>query len=501
MKRLLLQMLLLFATAAWVQSETLYVRANADCAISGDGTAYDCATSPGTAGAWRGMASVTFNAVDTAGQIDAGDTLKTCGNFNSTDRAFSLRHLLVSVSGAVGSPITITGDCSGDGGNTVSDWDGDADTQRGIDIKFNAHIVIRDIVLHDFTQRGAILYDDSVTDIPLSKYVTLRNMTIHSIRGASAICVDGRGRFITLSAIVIRNCGTDAVHQKGANFLIEDSVIAEVSMDNSNSGDGVQIDSDQDGSIVRRNQIDMTSVDSKYCVIANGNTDSGTVVIDSNKCLRSLTATVGIGILVDTVAGSNAFIRKNTVIGGVYSIQVNEQSGGTAHVYGNLVLSPATNCFRFSGAGSGNIFTRFNTCYAPASNGTQVDSDSPSLVMSHNIFYGGLVCINKRTSDVEYNNILYGCQNTAVANSGTPTTPGTGTLTSDPLLTREFLLQSTSPARRAGIPHADCLDVRGRPCWNPPDIGAYQATSGDPAAPRAVLADPRTPAGPRLPRN
>lgn len=47
--------------------------------------------------------------------------------------------------------------------------------------------------------------------------------------------------------------------------------------------------------------------------------------------------------------------------------------------------------------------------------------------------------------------------------------------------------QGDSPLRRAGLFWgALCGDVRGRPCWLPPDIGAYQSTGGDPAATRAV---------------
>ena len=63
-----------------------------------------------------------------------------------------------------------------------------------------------------------------------------------------------------------------------------------------------------------------------------------------------------------------------------------------------------------------------------------------------------------------------------------------GNLASDPLLRSmtDFRVQLSSPARRAGISGV-CLDVRGRAC--PPDaphLGAYQATSGDPAATRSA---------------
>lgn len=69
----------------------------------------------------------------------------------------------------------------------------------------------------------------------------------------------------------------------------------------------------------------------------------------------------------------------------------------------------------------------------------------------------------------------------------TAVTTGTGNvLNTDPLLTADYKTMGSSPLRRAGTVHADCRDARGRPCWLPPDIGAYQSTSGDPAATRAV---------------
>lgn len=50
-----------------------------------------------------------------------------------------------------------------------------------------------------------------------------------------------------------------------------------------------------------------------------------------------------------------------------------------------------------------------------------------------------------------------------------------------------FRLKITSPLKEAAlIVPVMCIDVRFRPCSSPPDIGAYQSTSGDPAATRTV---------------
>ncbi len=58
----------------------------------------------------------------------------------------------------------------------------------------------------------------------------------------------------------------------------------------------------------------------------------------------------------------------------------------------------------------------------------------------------------------------------------------TGNLEIDPqfVSSTDFRLSGASPLRRAGVWWGnECVDVRGRPCFVPPDIGAYQAGSGD----------------------
>lgn len=61
------------------------------------------------------------------------------------------------------------------------------------------------------------------------------------------------------------------------------------------------------------------------------------------------------------------------------------------------------------------------------------------------------------------------------------------TINTDPLVTSTYRLLPSSPLKRTGTQHAYCADARGRVCPpSAPNSGAYQSTSGDPAAPRAV---------------
>ena len=87
---------------------------------------------------------------------------------------------------------------------------------------------------------------------------------------------------------------------------------------------------------------------------------------------------------------------------------------------------------------------------------------------------------------------------TDLASFNTLTGGSNNTLNTDPQLisTTDLRTIGASPLRRTGTTGYACRDARNRPCWSPPDIGAYQATSGDPASTRSA-ATTRSPATPR----
>lgn len=61
------------------------------------------------------------------------------------------------------------------------------------------------------------------------------------------------------------------------------------------------------------------------------------------------------------------------------------------------------------------------------------------------------------------------------------------TINTDPLVTSTYRLLPSSPLKRTGTQHAYCADARGRVCPpSAPNSGAYQSTSGDPAATRTA---------------
>lgn len=103
-----------------------------------------------------------------------------------------------------------------------------------------------------------------------------------------------------------------------------------------------------------------------------------------------------------------------------------------------------------------------------------------------NVFRGNLIYDSSQSNTVFYK--ATGKTTVAGFQSACAGDVCSGNMSTDPLTysDSDFRLKTISPAYRAGVGTA-CLDYRGRVC--PPDspnIGAYQSTSGDPAATRAV---------------
>ena len=480
--------LLILLVPSWAWAETLYVRPAADCANSGDGSAYACAASGGAAGAWKSMSAVVMNAADTAGQVDAGDTLKTCGSFVAADRDTANYHLFMTESGEAGNVITIDGDCSSDGGSSTSDWDGETSTLYGIGTHDETYITVKNLVLHDFTNRGALLYNHTTNDVTIDKHVTLTNLTIHDIRGSSDICIDGRGKNVTLTYLTIYNCGSDAIWHNGANLTVSYNTISQISVDAGNSGDGVQMSGTVDGAYIHHNSIDMSTVDSKYCGIFQGSTDNGSIRVTNNTCVALTNAVNGLGWRFDDLTGLD--FSANYTTGGLYNANPNLIAASVYRIYGNVFLSPSQRCLSIGGTGAGIAEVYHNTCKGATTWGLMNSNTGGATVTFKNnlVSGGGALCINKRAANVEQYNLLYNCTD-AVGNSDVAGSADGTDIVSDPLLisSTDLRTTATSTARRAGISGYLCKDVRGRACYpDRPDIGAYQSTSGDPAAARTA---------------
>lgn len=93
-------------------SDIWYVRTAAECAVNGDGLAYDCATTPGGHGAFNGTTPTQMNWTPATG-IDDGDIVYICGTHHTG------LYIGVAAAGSQGKPITIHFGCPGNAGKII----------------------------------------------------------------------------------------------------------------------------------------------------------------------------------------------------------------------------------------------------------------------------------------------------------------------------------------------------------------------------------------------
>ena len=248
---------------------------------------------------------------------------------------------------------------------------------------------------------------------------------------------------------------------------------------------------------------------------------TGTVIVRDNFCDKTTSPNVKYGILVGPVSGP-MFIEHNRILcpipttlqSGCNPIYVNaNDTNHTAEitVRGNYVskgwrgitIATADNtAFRHQlvgnvmvGAGTFGAWLDGNTDNVDVVNNTFCDNQQYGLYLGKttttHFVHNNLFCRN--ATGLHYintpgrgrtNNNFFGSTVTAIDDANGPKTLDATDTTTDPLVTPDYTLGANSPAKRAGTYWSGCQDFRGRICWNPPDIGAYQSSSDDQPIPR-----------------
>lgn len=198
------------------------------------------------------------------------------------------------------------------------------------------------------------------------------------------------------------------------------------------------------------------------------------------------------GMGLDLEHNVNTTVRRNYIHDNLGDASTNnsgqgiyDAGGSYDKIYGNLLIGNK-NGMQIDGGGPGGA--------NEISNNTMLNSTQDGIWASSNVtkadhYQNNLVSGSARygindsgvTDQILNTNLFY---NNAGGNYNS-ITAGATDLTSNPLLSSTYHLNAGSPARRAGS--QPCGEYRGRACYpDRPDIGAYQSTSGDPAAPRTA---------------
>ena len=479
---------ILWPMHALAAQEILYVRPPAACANNGDGTAYGCAASPGAPGAFRTSDNILFDTTDeTAGKVDPGDLLYVCGQFiAATNGVFFYGGTLDNENGSGTSTnrITISFNCPGDPGSIVG--------SGGQNFAWASYRSYYDLVLGAAALTGGDI--NTLAILPFSGatknlHVTVTGGTIRDHLVVGEKCISIVGQHVTLNGVTVTNCATDGIGVNGKYTEIKNSTISRVSQLNSN-GDCIQFSGNVDGAYIHNNICDHSDKDTKYCYLSSASSDNGFVRIEHNTCIRPANSTTGLGILIE---GSPGVILGNTITNGYHGAICNPGAARQCDVIGNLIITPTSRGVSVGDAASTLSTVAHNTIIGGAT-GIHFDANAARLVTKNNILSGQATGINKSVAGgapVDAYNLFYNISGNNLVVNGTPTAPGPNSfLATNPLFINaaDYRLQGVSPARRTGISGQLCIDVRGRACYpDTPDIGAYQATSGDPAGPRAPV--------------
>lgn len=220
--------------------------------------------------------------------------------------------------------------------------------------------------------------------------------------------------------------------------------------------------------------------------VSLGRVTGGTVI--SNRINGS-----AVGILISINQGG--VVAGNVVYGSQYAPLFSKGSGGTtAPIITNntVIMDDTIYGAKFGGygcmgvasqSGTNNTAATFtnNLCYVRSGTGWKhVIVDSSQAASFDGNDYVSDVTL---TSPWSYQGTTYATLTlwNAAATVGTELD-----LSPSLMSATDFRTQGNSLIRRAGIPTAYCYEFRGRPCWQTPDIGAYQATAGDRANTRTA---------------
>lgn len=452
------------ATAA-----TVYV--DPSCTNNGDGTATACAGAPAGAGPYNTWASVTF----------------ADGNTYAQNRGTTFIGQVTIAASGVSATSRITMDAYGSGAAPIIDGTGN---QFGIYIDgARSHITVQNYEVFGVNSGGSADrflvrlcngVGSECTDIALANLVLHDPVDpggVYEANGIWGYCAD-----CTFDNLTIYNIPSDGIWLANVgNFTIKNSYIHTVATSGRSTGDNVQLGGTLTSLTVTDNIFDHRNTEAKqvFLDITTGGTSG---LIRGNQFLMSIAGDQQAPGVTQALSLTTANVRiesnviygawRGLVVGGSGAVIVGNYLYGS---YGSLYLQ----------AGNSLSTTMINNTFdgrgTSGVTGVNASGTGYAVTMQNNVLAGLATGISKGgtgTITETYNNFF--------GNTANGVTLHGSDLTSNPLLLSDGRTQATSPLRRAGTAYGSCRDARGRVCWSPPDIGAYQSTSGDPAATRAV---------------
>lgn len=482
-------------------SANWYVRPSTGGVYGSDnGTSY--------ANAWNSLSDVVWG----VSGVNTGDTLYVCGSFPVADKDASKGGVAMLSVEQTGS--TINGDCSANGDLSQAILDGEGTATYGMYCDTAAECqdqVWRNIKVKNLTTRGHYIrngttYADSVN-------FTGYNLDCTGVTSGSANgqwCVAGYGQNATFSELDLSATKDDSLHWEGSFLTVQDSRFYLPGTGGTNIGDCVQVITETDGAIIRRNYCDKRAVTgdgnmSKSCWVIGDPATGTSGEISDNECYLPTTGNSTYEskpILVSTSV-TGVRILRNYIKGGYYGIFA---FGGGATIVGNIVedtelqgIVVPTTTTTGTTLVANNTVNGSSICYIlkGASGAVTVNAYNNLALNCSSYGYEKITATYNQS-----NNRCGGVIGTACSNNaGTISTETSPTLLvggTDPNTIAGYRLSATSTLRRAGVSLnlGNFQDYENRTFLFPPSIGALEAASGD-----VITNNTRTTASTRTNRN
>lgn len=458
-----------YAATGSAAADTWYVRPTGACANNGDGLAYGCAASAGATGAFSTFANIIWTG--TTG-VDDDDTLYVCGAH--------LTMLGPTASGGVGHNIIANGACPDDPGsiNTTSIV---SDVTDGVQLLNISNWTVKNFTMIQGRRVGILIYSTTGNK---SGFTLSGNTIDQRIAGSTTNSCHG---------IWVTGTGTPIFD----NVLIENNTVLGTKLDCSGVfNDAMSLEGVNTG-IVRGNTLTGTfsGVDlsgpsaGPFFILSNTMRHIRGMGVRIEGSLGCLSGFVVSGNLIDNAGEwgvswydiANSVFSNNTVRVFHDSVSFGSAPYGAMTVGGDFACPETGNTFRnniFEGNYNGGVIVSYDGTRATFESTTRWDHNRINQYGSQAKLFGW---IDDAGNDMTEANHATWAASHAGDTYGDVTYMGPVCSAETCTITSNLRLPAGSTLRRAGFPVV-CIDVRGRACYpDRPDIGAYQATSGDQA--------------------
>lgn len=497
-------------------AENWFIRPQSVCPVEGNGLAYNCAATPGAAGAFNTFFHTDLWTATTG--VDDGDTFYICGELGVPERRNATAEIDFNGSGSAGSVITLDGDCTAFGGTAMATLSGDAALDFSTDSTTNYGILIDNAAEEYITIKNIKFrrFDNNLQLGNTASSTTHRGLVLNNIISeyAFAQCMNIAPTAGIITNMTVRDCGEDGtyVYDGSADFsslTVTGFTCERVDQKLGGIADCFKVErADDTNSFITLSDFYMykTGLNKSALLLNVG----GVCTVFDGELEGAPTGQDSSGISIDGCGSGNiwgikihgferAGISRNSGLGAqttgtlnifaieaydnADSIQLNGTHSGSFVIANNSLSSTGKGIEQQSAFSPGSI-TIVNNAISTTGDYSMHVSSAASLV-THT--YSGNRYLSNATFLWDGNpEASYASWAAASGETSSSVISSMGFVSDTDLRTVGNSVLRRTGVMVPGLRACGFQDFRGRPAWCPPDIGAFQSSSGDPANTRTA---------------